>query len=90
MLLCGSVPDYRDLRSDDVGNASVSSTRTCTRSATTPRPGRLTADDNAFTTKTERALMVLQQDKGFAVTGRLDWDPPVFQPDSLQIARLGG
>jgi peptidoglycan hydrolase-like protein with peptidoglycan-binding domain len=50
----------------------------------------IAADDNTFTAKTERALRALQQDKGLAVTGRLELDDAVFQPDAVRVAQVTG
>ena len=75
LLLCGTVPAYRDLaHRRRRATTSVSSTATCTSSATTRRrrrsPGRRS-----------EALEELQHDKGLDETGALDIDDAVFLPE---------
>ena len=78
LLLCGTVPAYRDLHMGDKGK----DVRQLNRNL--HRPGK------AFTEKTETALEKLQRDKGLAVTGALALDDAVFLPDSVQIAKVTG
>jgi peptidoglycan hydrolase-like protein with peptidoglycan-binding domain len=91
LLLCGPVPAYRDLRSGDVGSDVRQLNQNLHALGYDAKAGDdVAADDNAFTAKTERALRVLQQDKGLAVTGRLDLDDAVFQPDAVRVAQVTG
>jgi peptidoglycan hydrolase-like protein with peptidoglycan-binding domain len=91
LLLCGPVPAYRDLRSGDVGNDVRQLNQNLHALGYAAAAGvDIATDDNAFTSKTERALRVLQQDKGLAVTGRLDLDDAVFQPDAVRVAQVTG
>ena len=77
LLLCGTVPAYRDLRWATRARTSVSSTATCTP------PGVTTSQD-------EQALKALQRDKGFAATGTLALGDAVFLPESVRIAKVTG
>jgi hypothetical protein len=79
LLLCGTVPAYRDLRSGDVGR----DVRQLNRNLHNP-------DDDEFTWTTEKALEELQRDKGLDVTGELDADDVVFLPESVRIAKVTG
>ena len=91
LLLCGSVPAYRDLRSGDVGTDVRQLNQNLHALGYAAAAGvDIAPDDNAFTSKTERALRVLQQDKALAVTGRLELDDAVFQPDALRVAQVTG
>lgn len=91
MLLCGTLPAYRDLRSGDVGNDVRQLNQNLHALGYDARAGvDITADDNVFSAKTERALRALQQDKGFAVTGELDLGDAVFLPGSVRIAKVIG
>ena len=74
LLLCGTVPAYRDLHTAMRARTSVSSTGTCTLGYDAPRRRR-------FTAKTEKALKELQRDKGFDVTGALALGDAVFLPE---------
>jgi peptidoglycan hydrolase-like protein with peptidoglycan-binding domain len=89
LLLCGTVPAYRDLHSGDVGE----DVRQLNRNLHTlgyDAGVDIDPDDNDFTWKTEKALEVLQHDKGFDVTGELDIDDAVFLPESMRIAQVTG
>jgi hypothetical protein len=89
LLLCGTVPAYRDLRSGDVGTDVHQLNQNLHQLGFDVAAGvEIAADDDTFTLNTERALQVLQRDKGFGVTGRLDLDDAVFQPDSMRIAQV--
>ncbi len=89
LLLCGTVPAYRDLRSGDAGD----DVRQLNREPARPRLRRrrsIDPDDNAFTAQTEKALEVLQRDKGVDVTGALALGDAVFLPESVRIAKVTG
>jgi hypothetical protein len=81
LLLCGTVPAYRDLHIGDVGN----DVRQLNRNLHNLGP-----DENTFTSKTKNALEVLQRDKGLDVTGELDIGDAVFLPESARIAKVTG
>ena len=79
LLLCGTVPAYRDLTIGDKGN----DVRQLNRNLHEP-------DGDDFTWRTEAALKKLQHDKGFDVTGALEIDDAVVLPDSVRIAKVTG
>ena len=89
LLLCGTVPAYRDLPSAIRATTSVSSIANLHElgydAADVDRP-----DDSDFTWKTEQALEQLQHDKGFDATGALAIDDAVFLPESVRIAKVTG
>ena len=86
LLLCGTVPAYRDLDRGDVGK----DVRQLNRNLHELGYATPIADDNEFTWKTEQALEELQHDKGFDVTGALDLGDAVFLPESVRIAKVTG
>ena len=68
LLLCGTIPAYRDLHEGDAGTTSVSSTATWAprvRDAGAARPV------DHFTSKTAKALKELQPERAWIVTGAL-------------------
>jgi hypothetical protein len=77
LLLCGTVPAYRDLDIGDEGN----DVRELNRNLHVP-------DDRDFTWRTEEALEELQEEKGLDETGALDIDGAVFLPQSVRIAKV--
>jgi hypothetical protein len=79
LLLCGTVPAYRDLHTGDVGN----DVRQLNRSLHVG-----TGPD--FTSKTQKALEALQHDKGLEVTGELHVGDAVFLPEAVRIAKATG
>ena len=91
LLLCGTVPAYRDVYMGDAGK----DVRQLNRNLHQLRYGadggvRIDPDDHDFTWKTEKALNKLQHDKGFDVTGALDIGDAVFLPMSVRIAKVTG
>jgi hypothetical protein len=76
LLLCGRVPAYRDLHQGAAGKDV----------------GQLNRDlhlrGDHFTSKTEKALEVLQRDKGPRATGALEIGDVVFLPEPVRIAKL--
>jgi hypothetical protein len=80
LLLCGTVPAYRDLRQGAVGN----DVRQLNRNLHVRGAGR------AFTAKTESALKALQRRKGVHVTGALALGDAVFLPGAVRIAKVTG
>jgi hypothetical protein len=79
LLLCGTVPAYRDLHIGDVGR----DVRQLNRNLHLPA-------GKAFTARTKAALERLQHDKGFNVTGKLALDDAVFLPEAVRIAKVTG
>jgi peptidoglycan hydrolase-like protein with peptidoglycan-binding domain len=91
LLLCGKVPAYRALRGGDVGEDVRQLNRNLQQLGYAAAAGvDIDPNDNAFTSKTEKALQVLQHDKGFAVTGKLAIDDAVYLPESVRIGKVTG
>jgi multidrug efflux pump subunit AcrA (membrane-fusion protein) len=91
LLLCGTVPAYRDLHRGDVGqdvrqlNRNLHVLGYDARARVGIDPG-----DDAFTWRTGVALRRLQQDKGVRVTGALAIGEAVFLPEPVRIAAVTG
>jgi hypothetical protein len=87
LLLCGTVPAYRDLHQgdagDDVGQLNENLHTLGYDAGFAIDPG-----DHDFTLKTQKALEALQRDKGLDATGALAIDDAVFLPDSVRIAKV--
>jgi hypothetical protein len=79
LLLCGTVPAYRDLHIGDKGN-DVRQLNQNLR-----RPG-----DDVFSWPTRKALKKLQHAKGLDVTGALGLDDAVVLPKPVRIAEVTG
>jgi peptidoglycan hydrolase-like protein with peptidoglycan-binding domain len=91
LLLCGTVPAYRDLHSGDTGNDVRQLNRNLHKLGYDAAAGvAIDPDDNDFTWKTQKALRVLQHDKGSGMTGKLAIDDGVFLPESVRIAKVTG
>jgi len=89
LLLCGTVPAYRDLYFGDVGKDVGQLNRNLHTLGYDAKAGvDIDPDDNAFTDKTERAFQLLQHDEGCAVTGVLAIGDAVFLPESVRIAKV--
>jgi peptidoglycan hydrolase-like protein with peptidoglycan-binding domain len=89
LLLCGTVPAYRDLDVGDKGN-DVRQLNRNLHDRGYDADANIDPNDTDFTWKTEKALEKLQHDKGFDVTGELDVDDAVFLPKSVRIAKVTG
>ena len=89
LLLCGTVPAYRDLHSGDVGN-DVRQLNQNLHALGYDAGAGIDPNGNQFTWRTQQALKALQHDKGFAVTGALAIDDAVFLPESVRIAKVTG
>jgi hypothetical protein len=85
LLLCGTVPAYRDLDMGDKGNDVRQLNRNLHELGYDTDP-----DDREFTWKTEKALEALQDDKGADETGALDVDDAIFLPRSGRISKVTG
>jgi hypothetical protein len=79
LLLCGTVPAYRDLHMGDEGQ----DVRQLNRNLHVP-------DGDQFTSKTQKALEQLQHDEGLEATGELALDAAVFLPASARVAKVTG
>jgi hypothetical protein len=80
LLLCGTVPAYRELHVGDAGQ----DVRQLNRNLHVRGAG------DAFTTKTEKALEALQLRKGVQVNGSLALGDAVFLPEAVRIAKVTG
>jgi hypothetical protein len=89
LLLCGTVPAYRDLHNGDSGD-DVRQLNQNLHTLGYDAGAAIDPNGVAFTSPTETALGLLQHDKGFAVTGALAVDDAVFLPDSVRIAKVSG
>ena len=91
VLLCGAVPAYRVLHTGDTGqdvrqlNRNLHQLRYDADAHVHIDPG-----DIDFTFKTEKALELLQHDKGLRVTGALAIGDAVFLPEPVRIANVTG
>jgi hypothetical protein len=91
LLLCGTVPAYRDLTEGDTGKDVRQLNRNLHELGSDADAGvDIEPDDNGFAWKTEEALKKLQHDKGADETGALDIDGAVFLPKSVRIAKVAG
>jgi peptidoglycan hydrolase-like protein with peptidoglycan-binding domain len=91
LLLCGTVPAYRDLRRGDVGQDVRQLNRNLHKLGYDADAGvNIDPGDDVFTVNTEQALEVLQHDKGCVVTGALDIDDAVFLPEPVRVAQVTG
>jgi peptidoglycan hydrolase-like protein with peptidoglycan-binding domain len=89
LLLCGTVPAYRDLDIGDKGK-DVRQLNRNLHELGYDADADIGPDDNDFTWKTEAALKKLQDDKGFDDTGTLDIGDAVFLPKSARISKVTG
>jgi peptidoglycan hydrolase-like protein with peptidoglycan-binding domain len=91
LLLCGTVPAYRDLYVGDVGNDVRQLNQNLHQLGYDHAAGvGIDPNANAFTWKTQQALEKLQHNKGFEVTGQLHIADAVFLPESVRIAKVAG
>jgi peptidoglycan hydrolase-like protein with peptidoglycan-binding domain len=89
LLLCGTVPAYRDQHSGDIGE-DVRQLNQDLHALGYDADVGIDPDDDTFTSKTEKALAKLQHERGFDVTGVLALDDAVFLPQSVRIAKVTG
>jgi peptidoglycan hydrolase-like protein with peptidoglycan-binding domain len=91
LLLCGTVPAYRDLHAGDVGNdVRQLNANLHTLGYDAGAGVDIDPDDNAFTGNTEKALERLQEAKGAPATGALATADAVFLPEPVRIAKVTG
>ncbi len=91
LLLCGTVPAYRELRRGAVGEDVRQLNRNLHNLGYDRAAGvGIQPDHNDFTETTEKALTVLQHDKDMQVTGELALGDAVFLPESVRIAKVTG
>ena len=73
LLLCGAVPAYRDLHSGDVGDDVRQLNQNLHTLGYDAKAGvQIDPSNDNFTSNTEKALEVLQHDKGFAVGAKVE------------------
>jgi peptidoglycan hydrolase-like protein with peptidoglycan-binding domain len=89
VMLCGTVPAYRDLDRGDKGKDVRQLNRNLHKLGY-DADADIGPDDNEFTWHTEEALKELQHDKGFDAAGALDVDDAVFLPESARISKVTG
>ena len=89
LLMCGTVPAYRDLHAGDVGN-DVRQLNTNLHDLGYDAGVAIDPNNSGFTWRTQQALEKLQRDKGFEVTGQLHIGDAVFLPESVRIASVIG
>ena len=85
LLLCGAVPAYRDLNTGDKGKDVRQLNRNLHKLGYNVAP-----NDNDFTSKTEKALTKLQDDKGVHRSGALGLGDAVILPESVRISKVTG
>jgi peptidoglycan hydrolase-like protein with peptidoglycan-binding domain len=91
VLLCGTVPAYRDLDIGDKGKDVRQLNRNLHELGYDADAGvDIDPDDSDFTWKTKVALEALQDDKGLGETGALDIGDAVFLPESARVAKVTG
>jgi len=89
VLLCGTVPTYRDLHTGDAGRDVRQLNRNLHQLGyDADAHVHIDPSDNDFTVKTEKALKVLQHNNGLRVTGALDIGDVVFLSESVRIAKV--
>ena len=85
LLLCGSVPAYRELRAGDHGH----DVRQLNQNLHLLGYGVQPIGDR-FTSETQQALEKLQHDTGLDESGELATDEVVFLPESVRITKVTG
>jgi len=89
LLLCGTVPAYRALHLGVTGPDVRQLNRNLHQLGYDADAHiRIDPSDNAFTSRTEQALKLLQGKKGIGVTGGLATDDAVFLPEAVRIAKV--
>jgi peptidoglycan hydrolase-like protein with peptidoglycan-binding domain len=91
VLLCGTVPAYRDLHPGDAGRDVRQLNRNLRRLGYGAAAHvHIGPGESDFSSKTEKALKVLQRDKGVRATGALALGDAVFLPEPVRIAKVTG
>jgi hypothetical protein len=91
LLLCGTIPAYRDLHSADVGNDVRQLNQNLHELGYDAKAGvEIDPGSTSFSAGTAQALEALQHDKGIDVTGGLAIGAAVFLPESVRIAKVAG
>lgn len=87
LLLCGTVPAYRDLHRGDIGE-DVRQLNHNLHQLGYDAGIDVDPQGAEFASRTATALKALQEEKGFDLTGALGVDDAVFLPWSLRIAEV--
>jgi peptidoglycan hydrolase-like protein with peptidoglycan-binding domain len=91
VLLCGTVPAYRALDTGDAGQDVRQLNRNLHELGYDAKAhAHIEPADNDFSVKTEKALKVLQHNKGVHETGALAIGDAVFLSESVRIAKVTG
>ena len=91
LLLCGSVPAYRDLWFGDVGKDVAQLNQNLHSLGYDARAGvDVNPEDAAFSDKTVRAFQLFQHDKFLRVTGVLAVGDAVFLPEPVRVSKVIG
>jgi peptidoglycan hydrolase-like protein with peptidoglycan-binding domain len=91
VLLCGTVPAYRDLHVGDAGQDVRQLNRNLHRLGyDADAHVHLRRGDDHFTPQTDKALEVLQHDTGLPVTGALSFGDAIFLSEPVRIAKVTG
>ena len=94
LLLCGTLPAYRDLHYGYIGKDVEQLNRNLHTLGYDAKAGVDVYDGDpegsAFTWMTDRALRVLQHDTAANVTGELYLDDAVFLPEPVRVAKVTG
>ncbi len=91
LLLCGTVPAYRDLAAGDVGDDVRQLNRDLHALGYDAKAHvHIPLADRNFSAKTQAALELLQHATGVHVTGALALGDAVFLPESVRVAKVGG
>jgi peptidoglycan hydrolase-like protein with peptidoglycan-binding domain len=91
LLLCGTVPAYRALHTGDAGQDVRQLNRNLHELGYDAKAHvHIDPADNDFTVRTEKAVEVLQRNKGVHVTGALASGDAVFLPEAVRIAKVSG
>jgi hypothetical protein len=91
VLLCGTVPAYRDLDMGATGSDVRQLNRNLHELGYDADAGvEIDPGEKEFTWQTEEALEKLQHGRGFDETGALDVGDAVFLPQSARIAKVTG
>jgi peptidoglycan hydrolase-like protein with peptidoglycan-binding domain len=89
VLLCGTVPAYRDVHTGDAGQDVRQLNRNLHQLGyDADAHVHIDPSDNDFTFKTEKALEALQHNKGVQVTGALAIGDAVFVSEPVRIAKV--
>jgi multidrug efflux pump subunit AcrA (membrane-fusion protein) len=91
VLLCGTVPAYRDLHTGEAGQDVRQFNRNLHELGYDAKAHvHIEPADNDFTVTTDKALEVRQRNKGVHVTGALAIGDAVFLSEAVRIAKVTG